>query len=112
MDPNACITLIANAMRAEDFDSAAEHLENLWDWFEGGGFEPDWTTEDGRYFRANENRLHIHIFANDEGPELGDLPEDGEMVHCYCGMTVLTGVRHYPGNDPEDGPAHLPRPFA
>lgn len=31
------------------------------------------------------------------------------QVDCWCGRTVAQGVRHYPGGDPENGPAHLPR---
>lgn len=32
----------------------------------------------------------------------------GEVVRCWCGMYVARGRLHYPGDGPEDGPAHKP----
>lgn len=32
-------------------------------------------------------------------------------MKCYCGSNVPEGRLHYPGNDPENGPAHRPSPF-
>lgn len=31
-----------------------------------------------------------------------------KKVHCWCGMVVDEGRMHYPGGEPEDGPAHKP----
>ncbi len=31
-------------------------------------------------------------------------------IHCWCGMTVAPRRFHYPGNNPENGPAHRPHP--
>ena len=31
-----------------------------------------------------------------------------DLVQCWCGKRVARDVRHYPGGDPENGPAHLP----
>lgn len=33
-----------------------------------------------------------------------------DKIKCWCGMEVRPGRKHYPGNDPEDGPAHEPHP--
>lgn len=30
------------------------------------------------------------------------------MKNCWCGEYIETGRMHYPGGDPENGPAHLP----
>lgn len=32
-------------------------------------------------------------------------------MKCYCGSNFPEGRLHYPGNDPENGPAHRPSPF-
>lgn len=29
-------------------------------------------------------------------------------VQCWCGMVIAAGRLHYPGDDPENGPAHAP----
>lgn len=31
-------------------------------------------------------------------------------VHCWCGQIRTEGRSHYPGNNPENGPAHRPQP--
>jgi len=31
-------------------------------------------------------------------------------VHCWCGMILNPKRLHYPGNNPENGPAHHPKP--
>lgn len=31
------------------------------------------------------------------------------LIECWCGSTVEHGRMHYPGGDPENGPAHEPQ---
>lgn len=31
-----------------------------------------------------------------------------KRIKCWCGMETWANRPHYPGNDPENGPAHLP----
>ena len=47
MDPDEAFKLWQNAVDAEDFTSAEEHADDLSEWIERGGYEPNWT-ESGR----------------------------------------------------------------
>ena len=41
MDPNACLTLLCDALRDGDRDAAIEALDNLREWLARGGFLPN-----------------------------------------------------------------------
>jgi hypothetical protein len=42
MDPNATLAEIYAAWKDSDFDTVSELWDNLLEWLEHGGFEPNW----------------------------------------------------------------------
>jgi len=49
MDPNATLADIAYCIKNQEWDDAAHLCEQLHDWLESGGFEPDWSSEPKAY---------------------------------------------------------------
>lgn len=42
MDPNATLALIYDAWKSKDWDTVSNLWDDLLDWLEKGGFEPNW----------------------------------------------------------------------
>lgn len=60
MDPQETLRQLADALKANDWETAADLRDILREWLDRGGFGPNWSTPEGSYVMDtlhNVNRI-------------------------------------------------------
>ena len=88
MDPNATYDLWKAAVESKDFDAAAKHHVDLWNWIYAGGFEPRWSVTERhdflRYSALHGKFARVSIPTSDQfrhvQPGSGSLEKIGQAL--------------------------------